>query len=538
MAASATGRVTWSVLGLAVLCAASAGLAMLLAHEARLRLDKGYLAAEIQAVLAEVAQDKTRLRVWAYRALVAGQEAEPERARLLAGMAAGLARLRDLDEAATALQRRGGPADPEAATRAGMIAALEGALHGLGAETARLIRRDPRGASGPGGLERIDRDLDAAEGADLPSLMAAALGAEAAALQRERAAAELAMARLRIAASIAGVAAIPGALGLALWLAASLRRPLRRLEAGIAAFAAGTPGRRLGRFALREFDRLAAQFDAMADQIDRHAARERLREAEARAALEGQVAQRTAELEQALAALAAADLARTRLLADVGHGLRTPVTVIRGEAQVALRRPEHAEGLRDGLDRIVAVTRQMERLIEDLLVLAQAPEGPAGAPGLTLRIAAQDLAPVLAPSLALAQRHAAARGVAFAAQIAPGLRVLADAERLAQVLDCLLDNAIRYAHPGGCVRLTAARQGPAIRLAVQDDGIGIAPDEAAHLYDRGWRSAAARAHRPDGLGLGLAIARTLAQAQGARLTLASRHPDPGTEARLDWPPAP
>lgn len=568
---SLAGQMGLGLACLAALCLALAGLGLLLLQEAQTRLEKGYLASEIHGTLVAVAHDKAQLRVWAYRALLRETdgarlpEIAAERLGLLSDMSHALSRIEALDGQARALQRGHAPPDPEEGTRATMIAALTLALEGLARETAPLLvqaeavqaARMPGAAPQPGAaqggqeqaLARLERDLDTAEGGDLPELMSRALAAEAEALLRERARAETAMARARTASIGAAALAVPGALGLSLWLGIGLRRPLARLQAGLAAYAAGTPGHRLGTFHHREFDRLARQFDSMADEIDRH----RAREASAREALEAEVARRTADLEQALRALAASDRARTQLLADVSHGLRTPVTVIRGESQIALRRPDDHAGLRDGLARIVAVTRQMERLIEDLLVLVQIPgtdlpadtgesgQQPGGPPGLSLQLARLDLAEALGPALALAQGHGLERDVQVCAQIPPGLSLSADPVRLRQVMGCLLENAVRYSHHGGQVMLRAApcpeADHPMIRLEIVDQGIGIAPEEMGHVLGRGWRSKAARAHRPDGLGLGLAIAQALAQAQGAALSL---HPNPegmGIVARLDWPAA-
>lgn len=547
MQRSLAGQMSFGVACLAGLCLALAGLGVFLLQEAQMRLDKGYLASEIHASLVSVAHDKARLRVWAYRAVLAENdtirmsEVEAERIRLLTSMSYALARIEALDREARGLQRVRPSPDPEEATRATTIAALSQALEGLARETAPLIRTPAAGQDQA--LAQLDRDLDTAEGSDLPELMDVALAAEADALARERLRAETAMARARTASLGAAVLAFPSALSLAIWLGVGLRRPLAQLEAGLAAYAAGDTGHKLGAFRHREFDQLARQFDSMAEEIDRH----RAREASAREALEAEVAFRTAELEDALRALAASDRARTQLLADVSHGLRTPVTVIRGEGQVALRGPKEPEALSDALIRIVEVTRQMERLIEDLLVLTQTSSAhsaelgtrPAPSPPIPLEIGAIDLAEAIGPALLLAQRHGLEREVTVCAQVPPALRILADPARFQQVMGCLLENAVRYSHRGGEVTLSAAyfssANGPAIRLEITDQGIGITPEERAHLCDRGWRSEAARAHRPDGLGLGLAIAQELVQAQGADMTLAPNPNGTGTLARLDWP---
>ena len=236
-----------------------------------------------------------------------------------------------------------------------------------------------------------------------------------------------------------------------------------------------------------------------------------------RAELERTVAARTAELRRTLDELAASEGARQKLLADISHELRTPVTVIRGEAQVALRhKAASPKTYRTALERIVGVTRQMGHLIEDLLVLVRDPKGQP-------LIAARDigLSDVIGPVLETAQSLAREREVILhGPDPYCDVTLRADPARLRQVLGCLLDNALRYSHPGGTVRLAVA-QGSADRLEIQisDQGIGIDPDDLDRVFDRGWRSEGARMHRPDGLGLGLAIARQLTHAQGGVLEI-------------------
>ena len=118
--------------------------------------------------------------------------------------------------------------------------------------------------------------------------------------------------------------------------------------------------------------------------------------------------------------------------------------------------------------------------------------------------------------------------------------VQGDAQRLRQLLLILLDNAIRYSHDGGTVRLTVrsgALSGDGNRsccVEVHDGGIGIAPHELAQVFDRHFRGQDARRQRPDGSGLGLPIAQSLANAHGGRIDLSSSQEE-GTIARLTLP---
>jgi signal transduction histidine kinase len=119
----------------------------------------------------------------------------------------------------------------------------------------------------------------------------------------------------------------------------------------------------------------------------------------------------------------------------------------------------------------------------------------------------------------------------------PDPPVMADPDRLRQVLVCLLDNGLRYSHPGGRVDLGLEPSENELRVVIRDQGIGIAPADMPHLFARGWRAEAARAHRPDGLGLGLAIARHLTEAMGGRVEVGPGPDGRGVRAAVILPMA-
>ncbi|TJZ87737.1 ATP-binding protein [Paracoccus hibiscisoli] len=324
-------------------------------------------------------------------------------------------------------------------------------------------------------------------------------------LERQRADDSLRDARrLFVGASANGVAL---SLMLALWLAA-------RLDAGLGAYARGDFGHRFDGFRDREFVALGHQLNAMSAEVVQN----RQREAQFRNQLEAAVRDRTRDLTQAPDHLAASEGARQQLMADIGHELRTPVTVIRGEAQVALRDPGRGlDSHRQALTRIVNVTRQMGRLIEDLLVFVR---NPAGTPAVRPRAIA--LGTALSPALENAARLAAPRGIGLLPDDAvAATRVLADPDRLSQAIAALLDNALRYSHDGSRITLQVLPDEDEVALQIRDYGIGIDNRDLPHLFTRGWRGAQARMHRADGLGLGLAIARDLIEMQGGRLSLAA-----------------
>jgi two-component system, OmpR family, sensor kinase len=513
--------------------AALTGFALLLAaigaylqSEAEYRVLRGRIASDVYMTLQEFSETKADLRNWSYRRIL-GQTATPEdRAELVRRLARQSSLYASLADRAHALDVSRGKAKSGEDDRAAIRSVLATAVGQLDAETAAVLQA-PSG-TGVGALARLDRQFDDMVGVDLPTLLRESLASERAALDLERSRADEGLARARrVLIGSAGGAAL-GSLGLALWLVFRFRQPFRLLEQGLAAYRRGDFAYRFVSFRDREFSALGQQLDAMAAEV----AENRLRDARFREELEAAVAARTAELNAALGDLAASEAARRTLLANISHELRTPVTVIRGEAQVALRTPPgHETALRDALDRIVGVSRQMGRLIEDLLVFVRDPQDLA-----RVSCVPVELALALAPSIEIARSLAESRRVTFDAVLPTGLWVLADAGRLGQVVNALLDNALRYSHPGGGVTLNVTVADDAVTVSIRDKGIGIRPEDMDHVFDRGWRSLPAQVHRPDGLGLGLSIALALAQAQSAQLTLAPGQPC-GTVATLVLPRA-
>ncbi len=313
--------------------------------------------------------------------------------------------------------------------------------------------------------------------------------------------------------SAAGVVLL-GAAGL-LVLLRRLRAPLDDLESTARAIQAGDLQRRarVGPGG-QEFARVALSFNDLVTQV----AANRAGLEAARRELEAAVAARTAELGAANAALQRADAARRRFLADISHELRTPITVIRGEAEVTLRGGERStEEYRTALARIGEQAAHTGRLVDDLLFLARSEEG---APRLQLRAVALD---------ALARQVVAeTEGAAAAAQVALRLAtepleaaVEADPGRMRQVLMILLDNAIRYSEPGGQVEVAVAPTPGGVLLRVTDAGIGIDPDDLPHVFERFFRGGRAVEHGAEGSGLGLPLAKAVVEAHGGRIGIDS-----------------
>ena len=208
--------------------------------------------------------------------------------------------------------------------------------------------------------------------------------------------------------------------------------------------------------------------------------------------------------------LAESDAERRRLLADVSHELRTPLTVIQGNVEGMLDGLYPAD--RQHLERVLAETHQMERLIEDLRTLSLADAG-----ALVLHREPTDLGALAAEVVAGFAPQAEAASVALTVEEPSEVGELeVDPLRIRQVVGNLVSNALRHTPTGGRVTVRVARSGSDATLTVADTGEGMDADAAAHAFDRFWRSAGS-----SGAGLGLAIVRDLVTAHGGSVELHS-----------------
>lgn len=503
-------------------------MALWIAREADHRILRGRLAADLQAGFLELSTEKLRLQTWSLEMLMGAQPDPAFGEAATRFMIARIAALRESGDQAERLDQGRGKDRSTHATRRIALSTLLQAVLSLRAEVAQWATQPP--PSDPvTAWERLDALFGAAEGSDLPQILRTAIRAEAASVAEERLAADASLRRVRLLVITGTATLVTLVLVLAVAFTAALRRPVQRLRDGAAALARGDLDHRIGGMAPDEFGELAACMDQMAADLARSHAAERT----LRAGLEREVAARTWELSRALEELAEGETQRRQLLADIGHELRTPATVIRGEAEVALRaRGMDAAAYHEVLSRIRATALELGALVEDVLVLAS-----ADAAALSVELSDVPAAPQVAAVVQAGRVMAQERGVTLHHAPAPEAAILlADAVRLRQVVGILVDNAVRYSRSGSEVLVTETldRSTAQWQLEVLDRGIGVAPEEVSRLFGRGYRSAAAREHRADGTGLGLAIARALTDRLGGDVTLAPREGG-GTVARLRLP---
>ena len=212
------------------------------------------------------------------------------------------------------------------------------------------------------------------------------------------------------------------------------------------------------------------------------------------------------------------DRLRDAFVAAVSHELRTPLTSISGFLEM-LRDEEQSLGDagRMYLDVIRRSTDRLQRLVEDLLLVAQ-----IEAHRLELVLGTVDLDHIAAAAVEAARPSAAEREVDLLLELDGAPVVRADAGRLAQVVDNLISNAVKFTEAGGSVTVSVVGKGPFARLAVTDTGVGIPIDEQGQLFSSFFRASTATRQAIPGTGLGLVIVRAIVEQHGGTIDLESR----------------
>jgi two-component system, OmpR family, sensor kinase len=313
--------------------------------------------------------------------------------------------------------------------------------------------------------------------------------------------------RLEIADALAAAVAIVLLAGLGLPLVRASLAPLREIESTAAAIAGGDLSRRIDHASGKtEVGRLAGALDLMLASIE--AAYQARADGEARA-LESQDRMR-------------------RFIADASHELRTPLTSMRGLAEYGLQQGRKAdqEELLRLMSLIARESGRMGRLVDDLLLLARFDARRA------LERRPVDLASIAAEAVQQARIVAAGRPITLEA--GEPVIVDADTERLRQIIDNLIGNAIQHTPAGTPVAVTVSSEPGSGRLTVADQGPGMTTEQASHVFERFYRTDDARARARGGAGLGLAIAASLAAAHGGELTL-DTEPGRGATFHLHLP---
>jgi two-component system, OmpR family, sensor kinase len=202
--------------------------------------------------------------------------------------------------------------------------------------------------------------------------------------------------------------------------------------------------------------------------------------------------------------------------ADASHELQTPLTILKGELEVALRAPRTPEEYRRILTSALEESERIARLVEGLLLLSRADAG-------VLRMDRQpvDLAHLVAEVCEQTQVLANAHAVTLGLERVTPLTIQGDREHLRRLLLNLVDNGIKYTPVGGRVILSLQQDDGWAVIRVSDTGIGLSPAEQEQIFQRFYRAPEAVSQGEEGSGLGLCIARSIAEAHGGRIQVDS-----------------
>ncbi len=229
--------------------------------------------------------------------------------------------------------------------------------------------------------------------------------------------------------------------------------------------------------------------------------------------------------------LAHANDLRRQMTADIAHDLRTPLSIILGYTEALSERK--LEGSPDTFKVMHEEAQHLQRLVEDLRTLSLADAGE-------LPLMQRDVAPAaLLERVALSHRpHAQGKNIVIDVTASTGLPAIhVDPDRMAQVLDNLIANALRYTPEGGRIELVAEGRDSQVLLKVKDNGSGIPAEDVPHIFERFYRADRSRGLREGESGLGLSIARSIVEAHGGTISVESVA-DEGSTFIITLPAAP
>ena len=206
---------------------------------------------------------------------------------------------------------------------------------------------------------------------------------------------------------------------------------------------------------------------------------------------------------------------KTSLLSTVSHELRTPLTMIQGFSELLLTREVDEPKSREALEQINSSAERLSRMVDDLLSVARIESGR-----LAVRIAPVDISTVFDDALdPFVQREPERPFLRDLDEKLPP--VVADPDKLVQVLTNLLCNAVKYSPQAAPVSIYARRQGSVAEIGVEDRGIGLSADECSRIFEKFFRSDRDEVQEASGTGLGLYVAKSLVEMQGGRLQVSS-----------------
>jgi len=227
--------------------------------------------------------------------------------------------------------------------------------------------------------------------------------------------------------------------------------------------------------------------------------------------------------------LDSAFMAQRRLFADLSHELKTPLTILKGEFEVILKRARSNDEYQGALRSALEETNRVIRLAENLLILAK-----FDSKEISPKKDKVDLTGLLNTITGNVRGLSELKEIKLSLNIKDELSISGDRDELKTLFLNIVDNAFKYTPSGGNVQVSARKMGPNVEVVISDTGRGIPEDELEHIFDRFYRVEKARSS--PGFGLGLSIAKSIAEAHGGGISVAS-HPGQGAEFTVSLPQA-
>jgi len=288
----------------------------------------------------------------------------------------------------------------------------------------------------------------------------------------------------------AGIIALVASIPLAFWLSRSVYKPLGEVSAAAEKIAMGEYGYRINSTDTGDIGKLARTFDRMTSEVE------------------------------------ASQLKLRHFVADVSHELKSPLTAIQGFSQALLDGTAADKATQDKAARIISdESKRLRRQVDELLDLSRLQSGQ-----FKMNLAKTDLTEVIKQSVEVLSIPAADKSVAIVVDAEPELWIQGDANRLEQVFNNLLDNAVKNSPSFTGIKVAARRDDSRIEVSVADQGPGIHPDALPHVFDRFYQVTGVRT----GVGLGLAITREIVLAHGGTIEAKSA-PGAGAEFIVNLP---
>ena len=220
--------------------------------------------------------------------------------------------------------------------------------------------------------------------------------------------------------------------------------------------------------------------------------------------------------------------AKDAFVGSVSHDFRTPLASIVGYLELILDEPDVPDGIRDHLQVIERNTDRLQTLVSDLLKEASRQQGTV-----KLERELNDVGAVCADVVERCQRAANDAGVTLGIEVSGAVTAVIDRRRIGQAVDNLVSNALRFCPPGGTVAVRVVGDRDSVRIAVQDSGVAVPPEEMEALASRFYRSTGVGEQFP-GVGLGIAVTKSIIEAHHGSLAF-STSPGPGTTVTVTLP---